>query len=24
LTTVWDYWLDENAINTFKKAGYYF
>lgn len=24
LTTVWDYWLNDQAINTFSKAGYYF
>jgi hypothetical protein len=24
LTNVWNYWLDANAINSFKKAGYYY
>lgn len=24
LTTVWNYWLDDQAISTFRKAGYYF
>jgi hypothetical protein len=23
LTTVWNFWLDEQAIQTFGKAGYY-
>jgi len=23
LTTVWDYWLEEDTIQTFKKAGYW-